>query len=194
MKRWLALLLLVLAQAVWADDTAEGVAAFDKRDYATALSKFSAGAIRGEAWSQNFLGAMYEEGKGVAKDYAEAARWYRLAAQQGNAIAQSNLGVKYEKGQGVAQDYKEAARWYRLAAQQGLAIAQSNLGAMYANGYGVLQDTAQAHMWLNIAAANGHSRSVKNRDIIAARMTPQQIGEAQRMARECMNSNYKKCD
>jgi len=39
-------------------------------------------------------------------------------------------------------------------------------------------------MWFNIAAANGDSDAVKNRDIIAKKMTLSQIEKAQDMARE----------
>jgi len=81
-----------------------------------------------------------------------------------------------------------------LAAQQGRVSAQHNLGLMYANGTGALQDNTRAHMWFNLAAVGGDSRSAKNRDIMASRMTAQQVELAQRMARECMNSNFKKCD
>jgi TPR repeat protein len=109
-------------------------------------------------------------------------------------VAQSNLGLMYERGHGVAQDYKEAVRWWTLAAQQGDADAQTNLGVMYGLGKGVLQDNIRAHMWLNIAAVGGDKNSLNNREILARKMTAQQIEQAQRMARECMNSNFKKCD
>jgi hypothetical protein len=49
-------------------------------------------------------------------------------------------------------------------------------------------------MWFNIAAVNGDKDSVKNRDIAASKMSLQKVEQAQRMARECMNSNFKKCD
>ena len=65
---------------------------------------------------------------------------------------------------------------------------------MYANGQGVLQDYVRAHMWFNIVAAGGDNDSTKNRDTMARMMTAQQLEQAQRMARECMNSNFKKCD
>jgi TPR repeat protein len=65
---------------------------------------------------------------------------------------------------------------------------------MYGLGQGVAQDYVRAHMWFNIAATAGDKDSVKNRDIAASKMTPQQIEQAQRMARECMASNFKKCD
>jgi hypothetical protein len=37
------------------------------------------------------LGAMFEEGRGVAQDFAEAVRWYQLAAAQGHAGAAAKL-------------------------------------------------------------------------------------------------------
>ncbi len=60
---------------------------------------------------------------------------------------------------------------------------------MYEQGQGVPQDYVQAHMWFNLAASRSppgadHAKAVKNRDILAAKMTPAQIAEAQRMARE----------
>ncbi|NCZ99975.1 MAG: sel1 repeat family protein [Betaproteobacteria bacterium] len=104
------------------------------------------------------------------------------------------LAGDFEDGKGVAQDYKEAVRWYQLAAKQGKAQAQNNLGRMYGLGKGVLQDYTRAHMWLNIAAITGKKNRVEGRDLVASKMTAQQIEQAQRMARECMASNYAKCD
>ncbi len=79
--------------------------------------------------------------------------------------------------------------WFRKAAEHGLAGAQYNLGVMYDRGQGVPQDYAQAHMWYNLAASNlppgkVRNKAVKNRDIVAERMTPAQISEAQKLARE----------
>ena len=52
------------------------------------------------------------------------------------------------------------------------------------------QDYAQAHMWFNLAASHrtilcaSHLRRSKAATQVAAKMTPDQIAEAQRMARE----------
>ncbi len=121
--------------------------------------------------------------------YATALREWRPLAEQGNAKAQFNLGVMYRNGEGVPQDDAKAARWYSKAAEQGDANAQNNLGVMYRIGLGVPQDYAHAHMWFNLAASkfpHGKVRDqvVKNRDIVAGRMTPAQISEAQKLARE----------
>ena len=91
------------------------------------------------------------------------------------------------------QDYKEAVKWYRLATAQGLAQAQNNLGVMYAEGRGVTQDYASAHMWWNLASSAGDADGAKNRDIVAKKMTPQQIEKAQDMARACEARNFKGC-
>ena len=115
-------------------------------------------------------------------DYSTAYRLFRPLADQGYASAQFNLGLMYDNGQGVPQDYAAAVSWYRKAADQGNAKAQFNLGYDYANGQGVPQDYVQAHMWANLAAASGYADAVKNRDIFAAKMTPAQIAEAQRLA------------
>ena len=87
-------------------------------------------------------------------------------------------------GEGVPQDYAAAASWYRKAAEQGYARAQNNLGVMYDNGEGVPQDYVTAHMWFNLAAASGYNEAVRNRDMVARHMTPAQIAEAQKLARE----------
>ena len=73
------------------------------------------------------------------------------------------------------------------------ASAQSNLGRMYGNGEGVLQDNVYAHMWFNIASSNGSETARENRDIAAKRMTPNQLAEAQSLARECVKKDYKNC-
>ena len=158
--------------------------AYQRGDYATALRLLRPLAEQGVAGAQYNLGAMYDKGQGVRQDHTEAVKWYRRAAEQGDAEAQSNLGLMYSNGQGVPQDYAEAVKWYRKAAEQGDALAQHDLGFMYAEGNGVTQDYVRAHMWFNLAATKGDKDAVKNRDIMARKMTPAQLAEAQKLARE----------
>ncbi len=183
------LLLAALAGTAVAGPFEDGLAAYERGDYTTALREFRPLAEQGLANAQFNLGLMYRKGQGVPQDDAEAARWYRKAAEQGDADAQYNLGVMYNDGQGVAQDYAEAVRWYRRAAEQDDAAAQVALGVMYGKGHGMPQDYVQAHKWYNLAASrlpSGEDRdlAVKNRDIVAPKMTAAQIAEAQRLARD----------
>ena len=153
------------------------------QDYAEAVKWYRLAAEQGQAPAQSNLGVMYATGQGVPQDYAEAVKWLRLAAEQGHAQAQHNLGFMYDSGQGVPQNDAEAMKWYRLAAEQGHADAQYNLGVMYRDGQGIPQDYVQALMWFNLAASE-QATAVQGRDLAASKMTPAQIAEAQRLARE----------
>ncbi len=106
-------------------------------------------------------------------------------AYLGNLHAQYRLGMKYSMGFGTPQDFVEAVRWFRKAAERGHDFAQLMLAGAYFEGEGVPQDFVLVHMWSNLAAASGNALGAKLRDAIAAEhMTPAQIGEAQRLARE----------
>ena len=76
----------------------------------------------------------------------------------------------------------------RTQAEQGDSDAQYKLGAVYAEGEGVPQDYVQAHKWLNLAASRASAEEDKDyrdaRDSVAEKMTPAQIAEAERLARE----------
>ena len=83
----------------------EGMDAYERGDYETALKEWRPLAERGNEAAQANLGFMYAKGQGVPQDYQEAAKRIRLAAMQGNAKAQFTLGNMYYKGKGLPQDY-----------------------------------------------------------------------------------------
>lgn len=142
-------------------------------------------AEQGDADAQALLGVVYYNGRGVDVDHEEGVRWARLAAEQGNARGQSLLGAAYYSGNGVPQDHGEAARWTRLAVEGGNVSAQLLLGIMYLQGHGVPQDDFSAYLWMTIAARDGAvGGTERTRDMIARRMTPEQVEEAQAQARD----------
>ena len=141
-------------------------------------------AERGDASAQNELGLLYYEGRGVGQNYRKAKEWFDKAVQQGHTGAQVNLGTLYLRGEGAPQSSQMALFWFIRAAGQEDALALAKLGFMYSQGRGVLQDFIQAHMWYNLSAARGEARSAEARDALAKQMTPVQIAEAQRLARE----------
>ena len=77
-------------------------------------------------------------------------------------------------------------------ANAGDVSAQLLLGLAYEFGLGVPQDYVEAHKWFNIAASladedgdeEGRKTFAENRDGVAEDMTPQQIADAQKLARE----------
>ena len=97
----------------------------------------------------------------------------------------SVYGDDYQDGLDAVNrgDYKTAYKLWLPLAEQGDVEAQYNLGVMYYNGQGVPQDKLFAHMWWDLAGSKGNKNAIKNRNIIAKKMTKQQIEKAQEMAR-----------
>jgi TPR repeat protein len=152
--------------------------------YAKSLQELKTLADTGDALSQFKVGLIYYGGQGVPRDYLAALNWFKKAALQNNPLAQYNVGYMYAKGEGTPQDYMEAAKWYRKAAEQGNQLAQYDLGYMYEKGQGVVADEVQALMWYNLASIQGEAKAKMARDRVTVWMKPEQIAEAQRLARE----------
>jgi TPR repeat protein len=183
-KAAIVALVIALATPVAAQDIEAGYEAYRRGEFAAALHEFRPLAEQGDARAQAMLGIMYFEGWGVPEDDAEAVKWYSRAAEQGHILAELKLGVMYRQGVGVSQDFAKAAKLFRTAAEQGHATAQLFLGVMYVLGQGVAQDHVQAHMWWSLAANQGERGATINRDRVAGNMTPEQITEAQILARK----------
>ena len=186
-----AVLVLVAVSGALAGLLEDADDAYDRGDYTTALRLYRALADQGNAEAQNSLGAMYDRGDGTPQNYAKALKWYRRAADQGDAEAQNNVGGMYHDGLGVRQNFTKALKWFREAADQGYADAQNNLGYMYEHGEGVAHDYVQAHMWLSLAVSHfsasqkeSRDKAIEDRDMVASKMTPAQIAEAQKLASE----------
>ena len=158
------------------------------QDYAKARQWFEKAATQGNAQAQLGLGVVYDSGQGVPQDHIQAARWYQKAAAQGDADAQANLGMLYDFGaEGVPQDHIQAARWYQKAAAQGNAAAQFFLGVLYEAGRGVARDYVLSYMWYSLAVqGETGSRQARSTSLESLRsmMTPAQVEEAQRLARD----------
>jgi TPR repeat protein len=123
--------------------------------------------------------AAYQKG-----DYLTAAKEWRPLAEEGDAADQYNLGLLYLDGHGVPQDSAEAVKWLKRSAEQGYTEAQHDLGALYGSGKGVKRDYVEAYKWMNICAAKGNGGCVAQRDLIAKKLKPAQITQAQRLATE----------
>jgi uncharacterized protein len=165
------------------------------QDHREAVRWWQRAAQAGFAPAQLDLADSYFEGRGVEQDHGAAAYWYKRAAEQGAPLAWLRLAFMYEHGLGIEQDDFIALRWYRRAAELGFLSAMLNLGDRYAEGRTVPQDYVQAHKWINLAGFGADAseealrdRAIRAREHVAAAMTPEQIAEAQRLAREWQGS------
>lgn len=76
----------------------------------------------------------------------------------------------------------QAAQLFRASARAGNPAAMANLGLMYFDGRAVPQDFALGYMWLVLAGTAGFTQALDLSAVLASRMTPGQISEAQQMA------------
>jgi TPR repeat protein len=184
----LAVGVLALTAPAAAGPLEDGQAAADRGDYAAAFRLWLPLARAGDMAAQYQVGLIYADGRGVPQDRAVAAGWYRRAAAQGFAMAEDALGDMAYDGMDRHQDYGVAAQWYRMAADQGYDLSETQLGLMYDQGFGVPQDNVQAYKWFTLRISQDRARrydpreAIRFRAKVAARMTPDQIAEAERLA------------
>jgi TPR repeat protein len=151
----LAALLLAACQNVDESSFEDGMQAYARGDFETAMEKWRPLALGGNPSAQTNIGVMYYQGRGVRRDPAEGVRWYKMAAMKGYPEAMYNLGVAHMNGLGAEKSAEEALRWYRLAAEGGYVSAQLLLGNMYARGQGIAADQQEAVKWFQLAAEQG---------------------------------------
>jgi hypothetical protein len=153
------------------DDKEKGTSFFLSHHWSAAQSYLEASAERGDRLSQSLLGDMFREGCASSPP--------------------PNFGLLYPRMHCAypGRDLRVAAKWERRAAEQGSRFSQYQLGLMYSRGEGVPKDDVLAYMWLNLASAAGDAdgdreKAAKAREEVARALTPAQIGEAQKLARE----------
>jgi len=150
MKRFAVVLLCIMMSVQAFAGLDEGQAAFDRKDYKTALKEWQPLAEGGNAYAQKMLGMIYDLGLGgIRSDDKQAFGWYYKAAQQGDSMAQAKVGHAYQYGDGVAKDDKQAMLWYRKSAAQGNNLAQDNLRLMQAEADAAQCDKAATTLLFN---------------------------------------------
>jgi hypothetical protein len=192
-SRYLLLAIAIGAVAVSSPSMAEpledGMAAYNEKDYVTAVKLWRPLAEQGIAAAQYQLGVLYAEGKGVTASDLIAFAWFQRAAEQGVAGAQYNLGVSFAEGLGTRRDDTSAAKWFRRAADQGMPYAQLNLGLLYSTGRGVPQDNVEAVKWLELAifslpAGGARSDAAGALKDVADKMTDEELLKARGLQRD----------
>jgi TPR repeat protein len=102
-----------------------------------------------------------------------------LEAKAGASDIEAIYELGWRSALGIGLPHNEAAglNWLRQAAARGHMLAQNNLGARYLAGDGVPQDAIEAYRWFTLAAAQGDRKAGKNRDSVAASLTPEQLSK-----------------
>jgi len=179
LARVLPSLLLLISCNVHADFQ-EAVEAYELGQYKRALKHFVPLAQKGNAKALFNIGFMIEQGKGVPANPKLAIKWYKRAYKLKHNNAPFNIAYIYYNGSGVKINYQKAMEWYKKAAEVGNSAALINIGQMYFFGKGMKKNRIKAYAWYTIAAHRGMRKALRNRDIVARKLTPFDMNHAER--------------
>jgi len=150
-------------------------------------------ASQGNMDAQFQVGRAYFTGQGVALDKTAATSFFKMAAEQGHTTSESLMGAFYSYGEGVEIDYAQSMKWYRRAAIKGNAPSQLGLGGLYKEGLGVLKNDITAYAWYAISTGLRDNASAEVKAAFEKDMTQEGVVAAQKLAIQCLLSEYKNC-
>jgi TPR repeat protein len=125
-----ALLALSFSAPAMAGPFEDGVTAYDRNDYSTAMRHWRPLADQGNPAAQSNLALMYFKGQGVSKDLAQAYMWASLSAARGHQEGVKNRDsiAKGMTPTQVADAQKRAGAW-KPTGQPAQAPAQASATA-----------------------------------------------------------------
>src|SRR3954470_8868091 len=128
-----------------------GIDAWQRADYAGAITIWRPLAEKGDADAAFNLGQAYRLGRGGPTNLGAAQTWFERAAEKGHVDAQATLGLL------LFQNGNQAAglKWLKAAAEQGEARALLVYGTALFNGDNVTQDPVLGYAYVSRAAAQG---------------------------------------
>jgi TPR repeat protein len=154
------------------------------KDEAKGLEYYKIAADKDFAPALEKLAELSWNGHAMPADRGKAVEYARRAAQANRPGAQFLLGMASLTGTGTDKRPAEAANWFRRAAEQGHAPSQHNLGLMCYRGDGVTKSAIEAYVWSALAAdraaANLKAKYEKDRDTIAAVLSPADLDQARK--------------
>ena len=127
-------------------------AAYNRGDYAAAVTEYRQMALAGDPIAQYNLGQAYKLGRGVPIDLNVALDWYRKAAEHTPPLAEAQDAY----GLMLFQSGKrpEAMPYIQRSADHGDPRAQYVLGTAYFNGDIVGKDDIKAFAYMTLASAS----------------------------------------
>ncbi len=132
-------------KGLMADPNAEelvnlGIEGYDKQDFTQAKKYFEKSCELQNGFGCVFLGASYEDGKGVEKDLKKALDLYEKACELKDSWGCFNAGVIYN----TTKNFKEAIAHYSKACELNDDKGCYNLGVIQYKGEGMARNEKQA--------------------------------------------------
>lgn len=132
-------------------DVKSGIDAYQRGDFASAVSTWRPLAIAGDADAQYNLGQAYRLGRGVPVDPQMAESWFKKAADQGHLRGRNAYGLMlFQNGR-----RQEAIPFVEESAGHGFPQSQYVFATLLFNGDMVPKDWVRSYALMTRAAAGG---------------------------------------
>ena len=146
-----------LAGAASAQTVSDGIQAWQKGDFKTAVEAWRPLADRGDPDALFNLAQAYRFGRGVAANLATAKSLLERASTGGHVESQTTLGLLLLRG----GDQLDALKWLKAAAEGGEPRALLVYGTALINGDGVTQDRMLGYAYVHAATSGGLAAAQK---------------------------------
>jgi uncharacterized protein len=144
-----AIMAALLASTPAYADVKSGIDAYQRGDFAAAVSAWRPMAIAGDADAQYNLGQAYRLGRGVPVDPQMAESWFKKAADQGHERARNAYGLTlFQNGR-----RQEAIPFIEESAGRGYPQSQYVFATLLFNGDMVEKDWVRSYALMTRAAA-----------------------------------------
>lgn len=164
-------------------DFGEGLARFERGDYAGALQAWAPLALEGNADSLFNLGQMYRFGYGVEADKLKAKVFYNEAADRGHPAAERTLAADLFYADPAERDLDRSVQLFWSAAIKGDAPSQYMLATLYYSGEAVSRNLVQAWAWMKLANDNNYEDARGGLENIEVELSQNQLAQAQALSK-----------
>ncbi|PMS36960.1 hypothetical protein B0G57_12869 [Trinickia symbiotica] len=173
-RKFVALALILLFSSSAVAGLKEGVAAYHRLDWQTAVAELTPAAELGSPEAAELLGDYYSITNKVV-----AAKWYLVAARNSGPEKQYEIGVKVDDAAFresrrrnddsealAAKVFLIAAQCFRMAADAGYAPAQNALGMLYESPWKMAPNVKKAVSLYRQAARQGNAEGLQSMGVV----------------------------
>lgn len=137
----------------------EGMAAYERGDYETALKEWQPLAERGNSVAAIRIGRMVWSNRIAPKDVRKIAGWLVKIAKNGTPADKREVGELFLNRSSPLHDRQLAIYWLHEAALEGDAESQAIIGGIYGFRKSVKSNITIAIGYYRAAAEQGHARA-----------------------------------
>lgn len=141
------------------------------------------------------------------RDFNEKFKWLNKSANNktpfvGSAYQLGNAYYYGDEDMKTPKDYSQAIFYYKLASKLGAPYASGHLADMYSEGIGVPKDYYKSYIFNNIALSQCDDKQLEKFRLAVLedlnsnerKLDKHLINQAQRVASECVDSKFSKCE